>query len=168
MKIIRMDIATASQVLPNKSLWEANGLDVNKTAIICGQPGNGKTTLMKEIVLPTLPKGHEITGREINDEYENFGYRDQEDRKSKFKYWKEHGMYIDDLGNEPSQVAHYNALDQPVVRVLEERYATKSPTWITTNKNIEDLEAKYGARVVDRLCETCNIIYITSPSFRRI
>jgi hypothetical protein len=166
MKIIEMDITTATRVLGDKELWPEHGLDPSKPVLLAGEPGVGKSTLMEKVILPSEKAGHRLTARDINDEYENFGYKDLEDRKSKFKYWKEHGMYIDDLGNEPSQVAYFGSLDQPVVRVLEERYAAGSPTWISTNKTIEDIEKKYGPRVSSRLKETNNIVYIIGKSFR--
>ena len=73
---------------------------------------------------------------------------------------------IDDLGEEPKEVQMYGNICTPLVDLLEYAYATKKPTIITTNLDVNALKEKYGARVADRLREMMTIVSFTNASYR--
>lgn len=58
-------------------------------------------------------------------------------------------LFLDDLGVE--QATEYNA--DTIATLLDARYRTKKPTWISTNLTIEALGQRYGQRIVSRLAE---------------
>lgn len=79
-------------------------------------------------------------------------------------------LVIDDLGTEPSNVKAYGTDTTPVADVIEARYNTSMPTYITTNLDGEALQQHIGARVVSRLCEMAGIVKFNDfiPNSQRI
>jgi len=166
--MIKINQTQIEQILLDKTQWESNGLNPDKGILLMGNPGVGKTTVMEKF-LANEKRGHMLSGRQINDEYERNGYANTENGVSKFKYWTEHNCFIDDLGNEPKSVSHFGSNDQPVTRLIEDRYRDKSvKDYYTTNLNEELLTEHYGLRVVDRLFEKCNVIIMEGSSYRRV
>lgn len=73
-------------------------------------------------------------------------------------------LVVDDLGTEylDERGAFMTTFDE----LLNERYAHRRPTVITTNLNAEAFRARYDMRVVDRLREDGSFMEIESPSLR--
>lgn len=76
-------------------------------------------------------------------------------------------LLLDDLGVEygSSQAARENFLTT-LDEVVDERYAARRPTLITTNLSSELFQRRYGARIVDRFREAGRFVAITGPSMR--
>lgn len=145
--------------------------------MLCGLYGNGKTTLAKAIAWLI---GY-LTEREL-------GYSQRKKMplytaknicrmcaaSEKFKeQYDEYGqlfiepmMIIDDLGEEPKEVMVYGMIHTPIIDIISERYAAQRMTIITTNLDADELKAKYGERIYDRLKEMLTTIIFENDSFR--
>ena len=78
-------------------------------------------------------------------------------------------LFIDDLGCEADQYHSYGNVSKPINDILLSRYASRSPTIITTNMSLNDFAQRYGARVSDRVNELYFIIECpTQTSYRRM
>jgi hypothetical protein len=75
-------------------------------------------------------------------------------------------LVVDDLGTEylDERGAFMTTFDE----LLNERYAHRRPTVITTNLNAEAFRARYDLRVVDRIREDGTFMEIESPSLRSV
>ena len=76
-------------------------------------------------------------------------------------------LAIDDLGTEPVEVLDYGNVLYPIVDLLTRRYDRQLFTVITTNLTSEEIRAKYGERIADRLNEMMTKIVFRDSSFRR-
>jgi len=75
-------------------------------------------------------------------------------------------LLIDDMGEEAKEVTVFGMVHTPVVDILSTRYARQLMTVITTNLTPQQIEAKYGRRIYDRLCEMVLAVSFTNPSYR--
>lgn len=75
-------------------------------------------------------------------------------------------LVIDDFGDEPVEVVSYGMTHTPIIDLLAERYERRLPTLLTTNLSGEEFEARYGARIADRLRELTTTLVFRQPSFR--
>ena len=129
--------------------------------MLCGQPGNGKTTLMQAIYdlcraysdFPLLTSGKRIVSA-------------VEDGMPMNQFENEKLMFIDDLGAERKEVQDYGNVLTPMIDLLEYRYAKRLFTVVTTNLDADQLGEKYGARLRDRFREMFIVVPFTNRSFR--
>lgn len=129
--------------------------------MLCGQPGNGKTTLMHAIYNVCRYRGESAlftTGKKI--------IRAVEDGMDVEIFQGEKLMFIDDLGAERKEVQEFGNVLTPMVDLLEHRYAKRLFTVVTTNLDADQLGEKYGARLRDRFREMFIVVPFTNPSFR--
>lgn len=145
--------------------------------MLCGVPGNGKTTLAKAILRMARILNSQgafsymgeyfrfetrfITATEVCEYYKN-----QDDDKI-IRLKEIPFLVIDDLGEEPSEVLSFGTPAHPVRRLIEKRYETMSFTVITTNLVSDDLFKQYGWRVMDRIQEMYHKIIHQAPSYRK-
>lgn len=138
--------------------------------LLCGLPGNGKTTLMKAIV--SL-----INICEMKDEFgETVGVysydarevtRINRDNYDAFKkVCRRPVLALDDLGLEPAEVLDYGNVLSPVIDLLSVRYNEQLPTLVTTNLTGKDIRTKYGNRIADRFNEMMQVIIFSNGSYR--
>lgn len=138
--------------------------------LICGTPGNGKTTLMRAI--QTL-----INAIEMKDYYNYeisvrwYSAMDivraaKENRELFKKICECPALAIDDLGEEPVEVLVYGNAINPVIELLSFRYDRQLPTMVTTNTANDKIRSNYGDRIADRFNEMMQVIIFTNPSFR--
>ena len=155
---------------------ELTRTDIYPTGImLCGTPGNGKTTLMYALQNAVL----------WLQEHGMFSQRDEENHADRIRlvtakqictesqrrqlildYKRQAALGIDDLGNEPAEVLSYGNVCSPVVDLIEDRYNTLSFTMVTTNLTGVELRKRYGERVVDRMNEMMKIVIFKNASFR--
>lgn len=129
--------------------------------MLCGQPGNGKTTLMHALYelcklrgnMPLLTSGKRIV-------------KAVEDGVNVDTFQDERLMFIDDLGAERKEIQHYGNVLTPMVDLLEHRYARRLFTVVTTNLDADQIGEKYGARVRDRFREMFIVVPFSNKSFR--
>lgn len=145
--------------------------------MLCGVPGNGKTTLAKAILRMARILNSQgafsymgeyfrfetrfITATEVCEYYKN-----QDDDKI-IRLKEIPFLVIDDLGEEPCEVLSFGTPVHPVRRLIEKRYETMSFTVITTNLVSDDLFKQYGWRVMDRIQEMYHKIIHQAPSYRK-
>lgn len=145
--------------------------------MLCGVPGNGKTTLAKAVL--NLARILNSKGAfSYMGEYFHFEtrfitatevceyYKSQDDSKI-LRLRDVPFLVIDDLGEEPCEVLSFGTPAHPVRRLIEKRYETMCFTIITTNLVSDDLFKQYGWRVIDRIQEMYHKIVHQGPSYRK-
>jgi DNA replication protein DnaC len=139
------------------------GLDINKGLLLSGPVGCGKTTLMNLMPKSTRHKikYEMIPTRNIVNNFNEAGFEMLEKYKDTIDYC------FDDLGLEPTG-CHNTKNCNVMEEILLSRYdlfKTKNvKTHITTNLNIEELEARYGSQFTSRLGEMFNLVSFASST----
>jgi len=158
--------------LQDESLADHLGIDLYKGLIITGPVGCGKTAIMR-IIRSLLPPNKRFpirSCREISLEFMREGYM-VISRYSKQCLDPYSGTprpsCFDDLGLEPD--VHYFGNSMNVMaEILFHRYdlfmEEHMLTYLTTNMNGEELEARYGNRLRSRLRQMCNLIAFSPDS----
>ena len=138
--------------------------------LLCGVPGNGKTTLMRAIqtcinLLNLKDDINRDLGLAIIDAREIA--RLNKDSYEQFKAYRNRPMLgIDDLGLEPTEVLDYGNILSPVIDLLSYRYNEQLFTVITTNLRPKEIREKYKDRIADRFNEMMTKIIFKNPSYR--
>ena len=138
----------------------------------CGGCGNGKTTFVKTIrqlinrFNIRIEEGYPDTwslrmmdAREIADLAKN-------DNSTWLELCRVRMLAIDDLGTEPVEVLDYGNVLYPLIDLLTRRYDRQLFTIITTNLTSDEIRAKYGERIADRLNEMMTKIVFRDETFR--
>ena len=148
-------------------------LNSNKWGVmLMGSVGNGKTTLLNATInlLQTAYSNSKTeSGLKMAVTISNTTAKDLTNaaRKGQEIYNSDIVVCgIDDMGEEPKEIQSYGNLITPIVDIIEERYAKRQITLITTNLDADGIKNKYGARVADRLREMMQIITFTNASYR--
>lgn len=126
--------------------------------ILMGTMGNGKSTMLR--VINRLFKST-CTFGDAQDIFEHF-----KKTQGSMRYWEEPLLLIDDMGIEPVRCLVYGEEYYPISRLLLHRYDKQLTTIIATNLGIEEIGARYGDRVVDRMKETFSAIIYDHNSYR--
>lgn len=126
--------------------------------ILMGSMGNGKSTMLR--VIDRLFKSTSSFG-DAQDIFEHF-----KRSQGSIRYWEEPLLLIDDMGIEPVRCLVYGEEYFPITRLLLHRYDKQLTTIIATNLGIEEIEGRYGDRVVDRMKETFSVITYEHESYR--
>ena len=129
--------------------------------MLCGQPGNGKTTLMQALYdlcrfMGECPLG--TSGKRVIDSVEQ--------GLPLHAFQDEKLMFIDDLGAERKEIQEYGNVLTPMIDLLEHRYSCRLFTVVTTNLDASQLGEKYGARLRDRFREMFIVVPFSNKSFR--
>ena len=142
--------------------------------MFCGLCGNGKTTLalgLKRLIEYVTErefgynKGKEVllsTAKGIAEERT----RSSAQEGSLTRFTKADMLIVDDLGEEPREVMVYGMLHTPLIDLINARYSSQRMTIITTNLQTDEIRAKYGERVYDRLRESCATVVFKNESYR--
>lgn len=138
-----------------------NNWDSRWLALLHGNVGTGKTTLMESIIALTPEKiWHPVHAKGLCWEIQE-----------KSSAIKEFSMFpfvaVDDVGEEPTTVQYYGNIYTPVTDFLEVRYQARKKTIITTNLQPAELQEKYGERVFSRLKEMAFPIPFLGEDFRK-
>ena len=146
---------------------------LKKGLLIIGDYGCGKTSMLRafqmvgKALLPeTILWFPSVSCNALVMEFEAMDSSDKSAKKHFFKkYNKADVMYFDDFGTE-SNASNFG-IKNLMKDILEERYANKKRTFLTSNLSLEEIKEKYGDRIFDRLQEMFNIIQMPGDSFRR-
>lgn len=140
--------------------------------LLCGTPGNGKTTLMRAIC--SLISSAEVPCEGIDKTWELIYVsakdivRMAKQDERKFNWLSaQRAVAIDDLGEEPVEVLSYGNVLNPVIDFLSYRYDKQLLTIVTSNTPSAKIRERYGDRVADRFNEMMQVIIFTNPSFRK-
>ena len=140
--------------------------------MLMGTVGNGKTTMMNATVclLQTAyansrsKDGIKMTSKTFNEPAKNITNAAR--KGTEFNNNQYMVCTIDDMGEEPTEVMSFGNVITPITDIIEERYAKRQITIITTNLDANGIKNKYGERVADRLRQMVRIITFTNPSYR--
>ena len=148
-------------------------IDSDKWGVmLMGSVGNGKTTLMNATVkllktaysntltesgIPMMVSMSNTTAKDLTN-----------DARKGIEFNNRQYMVcaIDDMGEEPKEVMSFGNPITPIIDIIEQRYAKKDITIITTNLDADGIKNKYGARVADRMREMMQVITFTNASYR--
>ena len=138
--------------------------------MLCGIPGNGKTTVMYAVCqLFRLFEFKNVYGEgaymQINSAIEVANLA-----KTNYKAFKSicftPMLAIDDFGEEPAEVLEYGNVLSPITDLLALRYKEQLLTILTTNTPPKEIREHYGGRIADRFKEMMKVVIFTNPSYR--
>lgn len=142
--------------------------------IAAGQTGNGKTTLLKSLNYALNLAHKEYDPGEQMRKYYSVMFRTAKQFVEQIKNPEDVAeiaalgfVFIDDLGEEPTNVQRYGNTMTPIIDLIERRYENKAYTFISTNLNYTDIVDKYGARIADRIVEMCHAVKYNNASYRK-
>lgn len=169
--------------ISHAAMW-LTGTSQRAGMLLCGNTGNGKTTLLRAIQsvinLFDPPQGaqlHEpgmiiVSAKELvalakaaaNPTADN---REQCRRHRRMKDIQI--LAIDDMGAEPRESRHYGDYVTAVEDIILHRYDSMGATIASTNLSTAELAQYYDARVLDRMREMMSIVnFGNEESFRRM
>lgn len=137
--------------------------------LLCGQCGNGKTTLTLAI--------RSLVSWINRKDFSNGQYLRMVDAKeicaiakndyTEFKkLCKQELLAIDDLGIEPAEVLDYGNVLNPAIDLLTSRYNEQRFTIVTTNLTPAQIREHYGDRIADRFNEMFERIIFNNQTYR--
>lgn len=127
--------------------------------ILMGTLGNGKSTMLRSI------SSLFTSGASFGEAQGIYDFFKQQ--QGGMRFWNECLLLIDDLGVEPERCLNYGEEYHPLTKLLLHRYDRCLTTIIATNLGLDDIQERYGDRLVDRMYETYDIIKYTHDSYRR-
>lgn len=138
--------------------------------LLFGIQGNGKTHLAAATANQVLAAGHSVAFQnvpdllgKIKDTYNDPEKQDTENRIIN-RLISADLLILDDLGAEKWT----EWVEATIYQVVDRRYRTLKPIFITTNCEPDKLPGKIGARAYDRLLEMCILVHNKGDSYRRI
>lgn len=138
--------------------------------LICGVPGNGKTTLMRSVAsLINVFNIKDSYGEQLFVRFisaKDIVRTAKENYNSFKKLCEAPALAIDDFGEEPVEVLDYGNVLNPVIDLLSIRYDLQLLTLITTNTANDKIRENYGDRIADRFNEMMQVIIFYNPSYR--
>jgi DNA replication protein DnaC len=146
--------------------------------LLCGVPGNGKTTMVYALqnTINYLSDNHVfdsmyqyedernavdlpiIDAREVVESSKNYQGFVALKRKP--------FLAVEDIGREPTEVLEYGNVLNPVIDLLEYRYANQLFTVVSTNLTPKQVREKYGNRIADRFNEMMSVVIFGNNSYR--
>lgn len=127
--------------------------------LLTGTMGNGKTTTLTCIKRLFGWKAKIVDSDEI--------YNLCKANNGILPNFSEPILLIDDLGTEPSRCTIYGDDYYPLAKLISHRYRMMLTTIIATNLRMEEIEERYGPRVVDRMEEEYDAIIYSRVSYRK-
>jgi DNA replication protein DnaC len=172
---------TNSELFETIDVKKYNTMDfpfsINKGLWMWGNPGVGKTLLMKMfsrnkrlcyrvVECPKIVQGYVKHG----DDHINHYSRCIPDIKSYSNFFQDMvGVCYNDLGIETLQAKHYGTAINVMESILLDTYENKVPFFqrhVTTNLTFDQVKEKYGVRITDRIKQCFNVIEIKGESLR--
>jgi hypothetical protein len=137
----------------------------------------GPAGLGKSLFLASVLGLRPLTAAQIVDCYREYGGYDARFAERVYGSFNDANvrivpqpLTIDDLGQEPLSVL-FGVREEVLCRVLCDRYEHWQRhavrTYITTNQTPEQIDARYGRRVTDRLTEMCVAVEFAGKSARQ-
>lgn len=148
--------------------FELEGYSFKKGICLFGGVGVGKTTILKMLCRNQVQSYVVKMCRAVEDEFSKQGddvlaiygtLRQTANNSDPFGH-QVLGYCFDDLGTEPMG-KHYGKETNVMAEVLLNRYDNDLPfhcTHITTNLAVDEIKARYGTRVTDRMRQMFNLL----------
>lgn len=165
----------ALRQLFNYFVMPKSELDKRKGVLLIGNPGTGKTRIMRAFNLLCsrfngFPKFGFMTVKDLQKqvlmaERRDFGYFDD-------LYFspKSTDLMIDDIGTETRSLNYFGNVSMWFEDFLLERYNLLEyygiRTHATTNLSMKELKAFYSSRVYDRFKSMFNVVFVVGESWR--
>lgn len=161
-------IGNLSAYFAGEKLQNVEGLNLEKGICLFGGVGVGKTTLMKMLSRNQKQSYIMKMCRAVEDEFsqdgdvvlKRYGIAKEATRNSDPFGHQILGYCFDDLGTEP--LSKYYGKDTNVMaEIILNRYDNNLPfnqTHITTNLSVDQIAARYGTRVTDRMRQMFNLV----------
>ncbi|WP_235190334.1 ATP-binding protein [Lysinibacillus sp. BF-4] len=133
-----------------------------------GEPGNGKTHLAAAVHNALVAQGHVIVFismtdllNKIKSTFNKAAKETQDDILKALAVCDL--LIIDDIGAE--KISDW--VEETVYRILDTRYRCNRPVVATSNLTTDEICAKLGSRIHDRLLEMCQPVYNAATSYRK-
>lgn len=170
---VNMDVDDSNELLFRNLAYYFTGdqrgeLDLNKGICMFGGVGVGKTTIMRYLSRNQKQSYAMKMCRQVEDEFSSYGddvlrqygiHLTPALNSDPFGH-KQLGYCFDDLGTEPMS-KYYGKETNVMAEVILNRYDNGlafNLTHLTTNLSIEEIKARYGTRVTDRMKQMFNIV----------
>lgn len=151
-----------------------SSLDPRKGLWLMGDVGTGKTTLMRLFAefARERSQGFKIhTCSDVASRYALTGNLDLYTLNREGYLGHPVAMCFDDLGREPLEACYFGQRLNVMQHILHVRYSlwqtSGLKTFVTTNCDVNDVEALYGRYIRDRVREMFNIVIVGGQSRRR-
>ena len=157
------------------SLCPARDIDVSFGILMTGQPGGGKTSIMKALrsIISVLDlRDPSAPSTEIRDlclpiiTAPDIVRMFTSDKDRFDSICKKHILAIDDVGTESMEVLEYGNVYSPIKEVIYRRYNDRSFTILSTNLGGEEFFGRYGSRIEDRTKEMFRVFRFPGKTFR--
>lgn len=149
-----------------------DGLPAWKGLFLWGPPGVGKTYAMAAIARRLVWRGVGVERilfsrlcTKVRATYHNAAKQSEEDIVSHFI--KPQALLIEDVGTMKSIGERETDFSRNTFHtVLDERMEHCRPTFITSNKNVEDLAHSFDSRIASRIQQACEVRFLEGPDRR--
>ena len=133
--------------------------------LIMGMPGLGKSFLGNAIAREALSRGVDSLRVSAYAFTQNILADIRENTSHAKRYQSVPLLVLDDLGSEP---VIPNVSTEWLFAVVNERLGARLPGVYITNLTLSDLQARYGERLMSRLCEraTTQVLQLTGDNLR--
>ncbi len=131
--------------------------------VLAGPTGTGKTHLAAAIGWEWFEDGFRVVFARVDDLLDGLrkGYDDNTYHKKLERVRYCDLLILDDLGTEAAKAWGFEKLD----RVVDWRYAARTPLVVTTNAKSEDLLPRVASRLGDKSCSV--VVQIDAPDARQ-
>lgn len=154
-----------------KQYAESFGIETFRGLLFYGRAGSGKTHLACSIARYLIEQkqvGVKFVRivdllcdiRKTFDENEN--YRTENESELVRKYTRVPLLILDDLGSEKTT----DWVRQILYQIIDERWLEQMPIIVTSNLNLEELEARFEERIVSRIACMCRLVESREYDYR--
>ena len=150
--------------------------DITRGILLHGPTGSGKTLAMR--VMSIYQKIDNVryimNGQVYRMNYDIINVNDMVNdfMNNAFEgiqiYSNRYVLCMDDIGTEIEDVKYYGNKLDVISHIITERQSKRLLTFATSNLTLNDLEDKYGDRIISRMYALFNFIIVKDIDFRRV
>ena len=159
--------------LPDALQGIIKGLPDERGLMLWGEPGRGKTYSMMAAAKHYLIEGwdielisYELLCSRIRSSYQNEAKETEYDIIKSLRGPDK--LFIDDVGTTVSGEGQESDFSLRIfLTILDQRMNYCKPTYITTNKSVEQLRKSFDARIASRIEQACEVIQVSGKDRRK-